>query len=172
MRATGLLALALGLIYAGSICAQTGWYRLKGPGGVFTVEVPSQPGYRTENATSGGGTPFIYHSYTLDHEGRAFVVQTATYPRDVEVSDPRVNLQSALNASEAHLATKKWDKISWMQVHGSPAAEALGVMNDTLHFRNVLILKGRQMYSLGYAGPPGTVRSEDANRFFGSFRIP
>jgi hypothetical protein len=44
-------------------------------------------------------------------------------------------------------------------------------MNENLEFRNFLVLKGHQMYSLGFAGPPGTIRSAEAERFFKSLRL-
>ena len=59
-------------------------------------------------------------------------------------------------ASGKHLAAKKWDKLTWTQYQGATAVEATGLMNENLEFRNFLVLKGHQMYSLGFAGPPGT----------------
>jgi hypothetical protein len=147
------------------------WQKQAGPNGVFTVEMPGKPGYKLEQAKSGGGTAFVYHSYSLDHDSRAFVVQTATYPADVDVKDPKANLRSALAASEKLLLKKKWDKLTWTTFQGTPAVEATGQMTAELEFRNFLVLKGHQMYSLGYAGPPGTIRSADAERFFKSLRL-
>jgi hypothetical protein len=147
------------------------WHKQEGPGGVFTVEMPAKPGYKLEQAKSGGGTAFGYHSYSLDHDGRAFVMQTATYPADVEVKNPKANLEKALEASGKHLQSKKWDKVTWTKWQGTTDVEATGMMNDKLEFRNFLVLKGHQMYSAGYAGPVGTIRSADAERFFKSLRI-
>jgi hypothetical protein len=151
--------------------APAAWHKQEGPGGVFTIEMPAKPGYKLEQAKSGGGTAFGYHSYSLDHDGRAFVVQTATYPADVDVKNPKANLTKALEASGKHLQAKKWSKLAWTQYQGATAVEATGLMNDKLEFRNFLVLKGHQMYSLGYAGPPGTMRSADADRFFKSLRL-
>jgi hypothetical protein len=150
---------------------QAAWHTQQGPEGVFTVQMPGKPSYKLEQAKSGGGTAFGYHSYSLDHDARAFVVQTATYPADVDVKDPKANLRSALAASEKLLRDKKWAKLAWTTFGGVPAVEATGMMTDALEFRNFLLLKGRQMYSLGYAGPPGSIRSADAERFFKSLRI-
>jgi hypothetical protein len=156
---------------AASAAPQSAWHKQEGPGGVFTVEMPAKPGYKLEQAKSGGGTAFGYHSYSLDHDGRAFVVQTATYPADVDVKNPKANLTKALDASGQHLAAKKWDKRTWTTHQGATAVEATGLMNEKLEFRNFLVLKGHQMYSLGFAGPPGTIRSADAERFFKSLRL-
>jgi hypothetical protein len=147
------------------------WHKQQGPKGVFTVEMPAQPSYKLEQAKSGGGTAFGYHSYSLDHDGRAYVAQTATYPADVDVKNPKENLTRALDASGKHLAAKKWSKLSWTTYQGATAVEATGLMNDKLEFRNFLVLKGHQMYSLGFAGPPGTIRSAEAERFFKSLRL-
>jgi hypothetical protein len=45
-------------------------------------------------------------------------------------------------------------------------------MRSNLEFRNILVMKGRQFYSLGFAGLLGSLRSADADRFFNSLRIP
>jgi hypothetical protein len=165
------LAFGLALLAPLPASAQTAWQMVEGPEGVFTVEMPAKPGYEVQQAKSGGGTPFAYHSYSLDLEGRAYVTQTATYPADVNVSNPRTNLQAALAASGRQLQSKKWDQTTWTTVQGAPAVEAIGKISDQLEFRNLFILKGRQMYSVGYGGPPGTIRDADAKRYFDSLRL-
>ena len=179
IRFASMLGLAL-LVAPMGAAAQTAaraspppaaWHKQQGPGGAFTVEMPAKPGYKLEQAKSGGGTAFGYHSYSLDHDGRAYVAQTATYPADVDVKNPKANLTKALDASGKHLAAKKWDKLTWTQHQGATAVEATGLMNEKLEFRNFLVLKGHQMYSLGFAGPPGTIRSAEAERFFKSLRL-
>jgi hypothetical protein len=37
--------------------------------------------------------------------------------------------------------------------------------------RSFSVMKGRQVFTLIYAGVPGTARSADVNRFIGSLRI-
>lgn len=96
--------------------------------------MPGKPGYKLEQAKSGGGTAFGYHSYSLDHDGRAFVVQTATYPADVDVKNPKANLTKALDASGKHLQAKKWSKLTWTKHQGATAVEATGLMSDKLEF--------------------------------------
>jgi hypothetical protein len=170
LRRAGILLATILAFTAGAV-AQTAWHKLEGPAGLFLVEVPAKPEYKAQEAKSGRGTTFTYHSFSLDHDDKAFVVQTATYPADVDVSKPRANLEKALEASGKHLASKKWDKLSWTKFEGYEAVEATGKMNANLEFRNFLVLKGRQMYSLGFAGPPGSLRSPEADRFFGSMRL-
>jgi hypothetical protein len=165
------LAFGLALLAPLPASAQAAWQVLEGPSGVFSVEMPGTPGYKLEQAKSGGGTLFAYHSYSLDYQGRAYVAQTATYPADVDVSDPRVNLQNALAASVKGMQSKKWDQVTWTTVQGARAVEATGKLSDQLEYRNLMVLKGRQMYSFGYAGPPGTIRDPDANRYFESLRL-
>ncbi len=165
------IAVAATVIFAGSGLGQTAWHTVEGPARVFTVEMPAKPATATENTKSGGGTPFTYLSWSLDHDGRAFVIQTATYPTDVDVKNPNANMKLALDASGKHLESKKWDKVSWVKFQGLPAAEAIGKMRGNLEFRNFLVMKGRQFYSLGFAGPLGSLRSTEADRFFNSLRI-
>jgi hypothetical protein len=165
------IAFAATLILAGSALGQIAWHTVEGPNRVFTVDMPAKPATATENSKSGGGTPFTYLSYSLDHEGRAFVIQTANYPADVDVKNPNANMKLALDASGKHLESKKWDKVSWIKFQGLPAVEAIGKMQGNLEFRNMLVMKGRQFYSVGYAGPVGSLRSVDADRFFNSLHI-
>jgi hypothetical protein len=166
----GVLLAAI-LTFAAGALAQTAWHKVEGPAGLFVVEMPAKPAYKVEQAKSGGGTSFSFHTFSLDHDGKAFVAQTATYPADVDVSKPRANLELAFKASAKHLASKKWDQVAWTKFEGLDAVETTGKMNADVEFRNFIVLKGRQMYSLGFGGPPGSLRSPEADRFFGSMRL-
>lgn len=148
------------------------WYKQVGPAAIFTIEMPGQPGYRLEKRKSGDGTWFDYYTYLWEKEARTFVIQTASYPSDVDVSNPEANLKSALDASERYLENKVWDNVSWLQIQGSPAVEAVGKLNERFEQRSLFVLRGREIYTLGYTGRLGSSRSADANRFFGSLRIP
>jgi hypothetical protein len=151
--------------------SQPVWHKQQAPNGEFTVEMPGTPKYKRVDGKSQSGAAYSYHQYTLDHEGRAFVAQTGTYPADVDVRDPKRNLTVVLEASGARLMSKKWDSITWTKLQGATAGEAIGLMNEKLQFRNIVLLKGSQMSTFGFAGPPGTVRGLDAERFFKSLRL-
>ena len=171
MIARAWIALATTLVLAASALAQTAWRTVQGPNGLFSIEMPAQPAATTAHAKSGGGTAFTNLSWSLDHEGRIFMIQTATYPADVDLKNPNANMKLVLDASSKHLETGKWDKVSWITLQQLPAAEAIGKMRGNLEVRNVLVMKGRQFYSLGFAGPLGSLRSSEAERFFNSLRI-
>jgi len=165
------IAFAAMLNFAGNAQAQVNWHTVEGPNRIFSVEMPARPTATTENSKSGGGTAFGSLSWSLDHGGRTYMIQTATFPADVDVKNPNTNMKLILDAGGKHLETRKWDKVSWITFQGLPAAEAIGKMRGNLEFRNILVMKGRQFYSLGFAGPLGSLRSIDADRFFNSFHI-
>ena len=65
------------------------WYRVQVEDNAFTVEMPGIPDHRIVNDRSPRGTVFTLHSYSLETGGYSYVVQTALYPEDVDVTQPR-----------------------------------------------------------------------------------
>ena len=76
---------------------QSVWYAVRGVDNSFIVDMPGEPVYKLIDTVSPGGTKFVYHSYSLDDRRLAFVAQTALYPADVDVRQPKLNLQSVLD---------------------------------------------------------------------------
>ncbi len=159
------------LLAAGGAAAQVFWLTIEGPERVFTVQMPAKPEYKISPLRSPAGTAFNLHSYLLTNGPVDYVAQTETYPADIDVSQPRAVLQAALDATALYLVGGKWDKITWRQVQGAPAADASGTFKDGRTFRNLVVLKGRQFYSLGFRGPLGMDRILDADRFFASLKV-
>jgi hypothetical protein len=100
----------------------------------------------------------------------AYVAQTAVYPADVNVSNPRTNLQVGLDNAAKNMEGGKWASIDWSTRQGLTAVDATGVRQG-LAIRSYSVMKGRQIFTLTYAGPAGTARAPDADRFIGSLLI-
>ena len=111
MNRREMVAAALVLALAGSVSAQQKlvlppkWYVVQVEGDAFTVEMPGIPDHRIVNDVSARGTAFALHSYSLEAGGYSYVVQTAVYPGDVDVSQPRrlillVRCERLVNRSE------------------------------------------------------------------------
>ena len=120
---------------------------------------------------SAGGTPFVYHSYSLEYRRLSFVAQSALFPADVDVRQPRANLQSALDDRAQRLAGAKWTSVDWKTVQGAPAVESTGPLAGGNALRQLVVLKGRQYVSLGYLAPADALRAPEAERFFRSLRL-
>lgn len=165
-----LVSLAV-MAFATSAVAHVFWLTIEGPERAFTAQMPDKPEYKTSPLRSPAGTAFTLHSYLLTQGPIDYVVQTETYPSDIDVARPQAVLQAALDATASYLVGGKWDKVSWTQVQGAPAAEALGTFKDRRVFRNLVVLKGHQFYSLGFRGPLGMNRLADTDRFFASLKV-
>lgn len=166
-----ILVLLAAMAFAVSAVAQVLWLTIEGPGRVFTVQMPDKPEYKISTLKSPAGTMFALHSYLLTRGPIDYVAQTETYPPDIDVAQPKAVLQAALDGTAPHLVGGKWDRIVWTQVQGAPAANALGMFKDGRAFRNLVVLKGHQFYSLGFLGPPGMDKIVDADRFFTSLKV-
>ncbi|WP_422001898.1 hypothetical protein [Reyranella sp.] len=163
---------ALPLALAGfDAAAQSTWYAVRGADHSFIVDMPGEPTYKVIDTRSPGGTAFPYHSYSLDSGGMAFVAQTALYPADVDVRQPRRNLQSALDDRAERLAGGKWSSVQWRDVQGAPAVESVGAVAGGRLLRQLVLLKGRRYVSLACLGSADAVRGPAAERFFGSLRL-
>ena len=117
------LALPLA-VAAGELSAQSTWYAVRGPDHAFIVDMPGEPVYKVIDTRSPGGTAFAYHSYSLEYRRLSFVAQTALYPADIDLRQPRAYLQSVLDDRAQRLAGGKWISVDWRDVQGAPAAES------------------------------------------------
>jgi hypothetical protein len=151
---------------------QSVWYAVRGVDNSFIVDMPGEPVYKLIDTVSPGGTPFVYHSYSLDDRRLAFVAQTALYPADVDVRQPKLNLQAVLDDRAQRLAGGKWTKIDWRQMSGAPAAESIGSVAGGNVLRQLVLLNGRRYVSLACLAPAAdALRTPEAERFFKSLRL-
>jgi hypothetical protein len=156
---------------APSQAPQSVWYAVRGPDNAFIVDMPGEPIYKVIDTVSAGGTKFVYHSYSFDYRGLSFVAQTALYPADVDVRQPKLNLQSVLDDRAQRLAGGKWTKIDWREALGAPAAESIGSVAGGGTLRQLVLLKGRRYVSLACLGPADSLRTPEVERFFKSLRL-
>jgi hypothetical protein len=165
----GAPVVILVLLWSGSAVSQT-WQSLSLPGDVFTIEMPGAPKYKQMKLKSDGGTEFTLHQYVVDTANSSYVAEIATYPHDVDVSNPCNTLQGGLDNAAQVIEGGKWDSISWVQLQGLKAFDALGHRNG-LEVRLYGIMNGSQNLVLGYAGPVDTSRSADVSRFIASLHV-
>jgi hypothetical protein len=165
-----LCALALFLI--GGAVAQDAWHTMTGPDESFTVEMPQAPKYLTAPNASGAGTSYTMHIYAVELDGdRTYLVSTSVLPRDVDVKNPRRNLQDGLDLAATRLEGGKYTSLDWKQHQGLTAFDAVGRTRSGREIRTYGVLKGQRAITLTYVSAPGTVRSPDVNRFIASLRI-
>lgn len=165
------LALPAALLAAEAAAQSASWFPVEGADKSFFVEMPGAPIYKKIDTTSPGGTPFVYNSYSLEYRRLSFVAQSALYPADVDVRQPKLNLQSALDDRAQRLAGGKWAQIDWKTVQGAPAVESTGPVAGGNALRQLILLKGSRYVSLGYLAPADAMRAPEAERFFRSLRL-
>jgi hypothetical protein len=175
MRGRGWLGVLFGvamLASAGGARAQSrgDWHTMTGPEKSFTAELPAAPKYTATKMKTGTGTAYTMHQYMVEVGDIAYVVQTASYPGDVDISKPRDNLQGGLDNAAKNMDGGKWLGVDWSAKQGSTAYDAVGVRQG-LAVRSYSAMQGRRIVTLTYAGPAGSARSADADRFIGSLRI-
>ena len=165
------LALPIALAAADAMAQSAAWFPVEGADKSFFVEMPGAPVYKVLDTVSALGTPFVYHSYSLEYRRLSFVAQSALFPADVDVRQPKVNLQSTLDDRAQRLAGAKWTSVDWKTVQGAPAVESTGPLAGGNALRQLVVLKGRQYVSLGYLAPADAMRAPEAERFFRSLRL-
>ena len=165
-----MIALPLSVV-AGGAAAQTVWIPVTSADNSFFVEMPGTPIYKVLDTSTPAGTPFVYHSYSLEYRRLSFVAQTALYPAEVDVARPRVNLQMALDDRAQKVEGGKWSRVDWREVQGASAVESIGPIAGGSALRQLVLLKGRRFVSLGYLAPADAMRAPEAERFFRSLRL-
>ncbi|MCX7365733.1 MAG: hypothetical protein NTV97_28455 [Alphaproteobacteria bacterium] len=147
------------------------WYAVQVEDRAFTVEMPGVPDHRLLNDASARGTAFVLHSYSLDLGGYSYVVQTALYPADVDVTRPRVLLQAALDERATALAGRKWTRVDWREMQGGAVADSTGPVPGGNAVRQLVLLKGRRFVSLAFLGASAGASGPEAERFFRSLKL-
>jgi len=147
------------------------WYAVRIDEKAFTVEMPGVPDHRIVDDVSARGTPFQFHSYSLDTGGYSYVAQTALYPADVDVAQPRLILQSALDGRVQQLAGRKWTTVDWRVVAGASAVESTGALSGGNGLRQLVLLKEHRFMSLAFLGNAAGLAGAEARRFFTSLKL-
>jgi hypothetical protein len=148
----------------------TNWHTVTGSDRSFTAEMPAAPTYSSIPMRTSAGSGYTMHQYLLEQTAVAYVVQTAVYPADVNVSNHRANLQGGLDNAAKNMEGGKWASVGWTTRQGLTAVEAVGVRGEHA-IRSYSVMKGRQIVTLTYAGPPGSAQTGDVDRFINSLRI-
>ena len=176
-RRRGLLSLPL-LALAGAVHAQSklavplAWYGVRVEDNAFTVEMPGVPDHRVVNDVSARGTAFQLHSYSLEVGGYSYVAQTALYPADVDVSQPRAILQAALIGRVQQLVGGQWTRTDWREISGATAVESIGALAGGNALRQIILLKALRFVSLAFLGSAAGATGLEAERFFKSLKLP
>lgn len=150
--------------------AGTAWHSVTGPESSFTAELPAAPNYTATEMKTATGSLYTVHQYLLEQGDVAYIVQFAIYPEDINVSNPRTNLQGGLDNLAKSMEGSKWTSVEWVAHQGLTATDAVGVRSGHA-IRSFSVMKGRQVFTLIYAGAPGTARSADVDRFVGSLHV-
>src|SRR5262245_28343262 len=146
------------------------WQTVTGPDRSFTAELPAEPTYTTTPMRTSAGSGYVMHQYLLEQGAVAYVIQTAFYPADVNVTNHRANLQGGLDNAAKNMEDGKWASVGWTTHQGLTAVDAVGV-RDSHAIRSYSVMKGRQIVTLTYAGPAGSARTADVDRFVASLRV-
>jgi hypothetical protein len=146
------------------------WQKVPGPDQSFSADMPAAPKYTSQEMRTAAGSSYTMHQYLLEQGNVAYVAQTAIYPSDVNVSNHRTNLQGGLDNAAKNMEGGKWASIGWGTYQGLTSVDAVGERGSHA-IRSFSVMKGRQIITLTYAGPSGTARSPDAERFMTSLRV-
>jgi hypothetical protein len=146
------------------------WQKVSGPDQTFSADMPAVPKYTSQEMRTAAGSSYTMHQYLLEQGDVAYVAQTAIYPSDVNVANHRTNLQGGLENAAKNMEGGKWASIGWGTYQGLTSVDAVGERGNHA-IRSFSVMKGRQIITLTYAGPSGTARSPDAERFLTSLRV-
>lgn len=148
----------------------TSWHTVTGPDRSFTAEMPAAPTYSVIPMRTSAGSGYTMHQYLLEQGPVGYIIQNSIYPADFDVTRHRANLQVGLDNAAKNMEGGKWASLDWLTHQGLTAADAIGKRGDHA-VRTFSVVKGRQIVTLSYAGPSGSARSGDVDRFIASLRV-
>lgn len=150
--------------------ADADWHALTSEDKAVSADLPGAPNYSAVQLLSGQGYPYTMHSYVFEQNATTFQVQTALYPRDVNIGYPQANIQGGLDNAAKGMEGGKWVNVSWTRHQGFTAADAIGVRSGHA-IRVYSVVKGARLVTLTYVGPPDSARSPDVERFLKSLKL-
>ena len=165
-----IVALAVAVLVGSRLRAEDAWHTMTSSEKSFTVELPAAPDYTAAELRTGAGVPYTMHQYVVNRGDLTYLVWSATYPAEVNVAMPRDNLEGGLDNTAKGMEGGRWASVDWVTHQGHVAVDAVGMRRGKA-IRSFLVLKGRQIVSLTYAGPIGSAQSTDAMRFIGSLKL-
>ena len=166
-----LLALGGGARAQNKLALPLTWYGVRVEDNAFTVEMPGVPDHRIVNDVTARGTAFPLHSYSIEVGGYSYVAQTALYPADVDVSQPRTILQAALAGRVQQLVGHQWTRTDWREISGATAVDSIGALAGGNALRQINLLKARRFVSLAFLGSAAGATGVEAERFFKSLKL-
>ena len=146
------------------------WYRLRSPDGRFSIEMPGNPEH-TERVGEAANPAISQHIYISRSSGMTFVVITSVYPDTVDLSNPRSNLEKAVDIL---VKSKKYkaDDLVWKKINGFDALEVtLTQLESMIQSQNISLFAGYSRISATISGPPGSVQSPEAKRYIESLSV-
>ena len=108
--------------------ASRDWHTLTGPDRSFTADLPAAPNHTTTQMRL--GCRLGLHACTSHRSSRAtvaYVVQTAVYPADVDVSNHARQPAGRLDNAAKNMEGGKWASVGWVTHQGLTAVDAVGV---------------------------------------------
>jgi hypothetical protein len=163
-----LCVISFGL--SGPVRAQSAWQTYKGQNGSYIIEFPAPPKETEGTMKTSSGTTYAMHQYMVELGATAFIAQTSEYPSEVNVSNPRSNLEAGLKNAAKNMKDGKWANIAWVKHQNLIASDAAGEREGHV-IRSYSVMKGYRIITLTYAGPLGSERSADVERFIKSLKI-
>jgi len=140
--------------------------------GHFSFQLPGRPPKpRSVQRVSGAGTKYTVLIWSAVFDGGAYQVQMATLPRNVDVTNPRHNLQATLDGDATLLKGGKFASTEWKEDQGLTAVDAVGRTISGRDMRVYSAMKGLRVFTLTYLGAAGSASAADVNRFIGSVRV-
>jgi len=92
-------------IAANEVLAQSTWYAVRGVDNSFYVDMPGEPILQGDRHAIGRRRrPRLPFLTSLEYRRLSFVAQTALFHADVDVRQPKLNLQSVLDDRAQRLA--------------------------------------------------------------------
>jgi hypothetical protein len=172
---TALCALAFLLV--GGAAAQgklhDGWYQIAMADmrGAFSFQMPQEPKFQPMKNAPGAGRKYTTLVWSTQFDDGAYEARMFVLPPDVDVMNPRRNLQMILDSDAALLKGGKFASFDWKEGQGLTEVDAVGRTADGRDMRVHSAIKGSRGFTLTYIGRAGSTRSADVNRFIASVRF-
>lgn len=148
------------------------WKQFTSTEGNFTIELPTEPQIVDQKIEIPKTDLLIrYQTYLSEpYENVVYVVSVWTYPSEIDMSRPEVNLQDGFGGMLAALPDAEVKSMRQFEFEGADALEFL-VKSDTILFQGMLLLSGNTLYQVFTVYQEQEVERVQYQEFIGSFHF-
>ena len=150
------------------------WKEFNSADGGFRILFPDYPQREESDIKVPNSDITLKLIYYIDDKGAdgAYLASFTQYPENTDVSQPKINLENALNGTMAANEGNKLISSTYSELQNNPALDFV-IQNDSIKYTNKgkIVLVGKKIYQIAVVQGSDKLDDNSFNKFISSFQL-